>query len=88
MVKVPEDRSIGGATSVQRRCSVSSARPTGAPRVERGFTDLVKLHPLRWSRIWFEDAPRERWHGMRGAWFVRRNGRWVDVETGEEVSVS
>jgi hypothetical protein len=49
----------------------------------------VKDRPtLRWSRVWFEDAPEGTVARYEGRAVVRVGGRWVDRESGEEVSVT
>ena len=47
-----------------------------------------KRYPLRWSRIWDEDAPEGTLARHEGRAVVRVRGRWVDAESGEEVHLT
>jgi hypothetical protein len=43
---------------------------------------------LRWSRVWFVDAAEGTLARHEDREVLRTGGRWIDVESGEEVDVS
>lgn len=48
----------------------------------------MRIVPQKWSRIWHVEAEEGTVARHEGRKVVRSDGRWFDVETGEEVKVN